>query len=65
MLAELFPDYFFAHLIWLFGIAFLGGHVWALMHSFGLRHWGQVGLAGGLLLGLSGMCLMTGFFTGY
>jgi hypothetical protein len=65
MLAELLPIYFFAHLIWLFGIAFFGGPIWALMHSFGIRHWAQAGLAGGLVLSLSCMCLMTRFFTGY
>lgn len=65
MLAELFPIYFFAHLIWLFGIAVLGGPVWMAMHQRGLRHWVHAGLTGGVLLGNTCMALMTGFFTGY
>ncbi len=62
---ELMIAYFFAHLIWFFAIACLGGPIWMAMHQFGLRHWVHAGLAGGVVLGLACMALMTGFFTGY
>lgn len=62
---ELMSAYFFAHLIWFFAIACLGGPVWIVMHRFGLRHWVHAGLAGGVVLGIACMALMTGFFTGH
>ena len=64
-LAEWIPVYLLAHLVWFFGITLLGGPIWMAMHKFGLRHWVHAGLAGGVVLGIACMALMTGFFTGH